>query len=74
MKKILSNIVHDTLKRPDANGVWRYSRTSLTMATAWFAVLATYAYDVYIEGFRLDAFSIMVSVALGVKWVDAKSK
>lgn len=65
----LNDIINDTLKR---DGKW--SRTSLTMATAWFAVLFTYAWDFCVEGFRMDAFTVMVGVALGVKWVDSKSK
>ncbi len=66
---MIKEIINDTLKR---DGKW--SRTSLTMATAWFAVLGTYISDFCINGFRMDSFSIMVGVALGVKWIDAKSK
>ncbi len=69
MKKILSSIANDTLKK---EGKW--SRTSLTMATAWLAVMVTYIWDFCNEGFRMDSFSVMVAVALGVKWIDAKSK
>ena len=69
MKKLIKEIANDTLKR---DGKW--SRTSLTMASAWALCIATYVIDFIIEGFRMDAFSIMIGVALGVKWVDAKSK
>lgn len=66
---LFKDIINDTLKRDG-----KFSRTSLTMATAWFAVLITYIWDFINEGFRMDAFTVMVSVALGVKWIDAKSK
>lgn len=66
---VFKNIVNDTLKK---DGKW--SRTSLTMATAWAAVLVTYIWDFCVEGMRMDTFTVMVSVALGVKLVDAKSK
>lgn len=72
--RVGSEIANDTLKRKDPDGTRRWSRTSLTMASAWFLCCLTYAYDVYKEGFRLDAFTIMVGVALGSKWIDAKSK
>jgi hypothetical protein len=66
---LFKEIINDTLKR---EGKW--SRTSLTMVTAWACCLGTYLTDFIIEGFRMDAFTVMVGCALGVKWVDAKSK
>lgn len=72
MKKLikhLKQVAIDTLKR---DGKW--SRTSLTMASAWFAILLTYFIDFYMNGFNEMAFTELLAVALGAKWVDAKSK
>jgi hypothetical protein len=67
--KLIDDIVNDTLKKDG-----KFSRTSLTMATAWLACLVTYIWDFCVEGFRMDAFTVMVGISLGIKWVDAKSK
>lgn len=72
--KVLKQIAHDTLKKKMPDGTREWSRTSLTMASAWTAALGTYIVDFYLHGFRMDSFTVMVSVALGVKWLDAKSK
>jgi len=67
--KWYKQIAEDTLKR---NG--KYSRTSLTMATAWVAILAVFISDYIINGFNEMAFTEILAVAIGIKWVDAKSK
>lgn len=61
-------IVNDTLKKDG-----KYSRTSLTMASAWFLVVVTYVYDFIRNGMHMEAFIIMVGVALGSKISDALS-
>lgn len=66
---IIAGIVNDTLKR---DGKW--SRTSFTMLTAWFAALSSYVYDFIKNGFNFEAFMVLVGVALGVKVTDAWSK
>lgn len=72
--KCCKEIVEHTLKKKLPDGTREWSRTSLTMATAWLLVIITYSIDFYKEGFRMDAFSIMVGIALGVKWIDSKTK
>lgn len=68
MVKILSKIVNDTLKK---DGKW--SRTSLTMHTAWLSCLIAFFYDLFTSGFNEYAFYGMLSVALGSKVTDAWS-
>lgn len=66
---LFNSIINDTLK---INGKW--SRTSLTMFTAWMAVLWSYVYDIVKTGFNYQAFLVMVVVATGIKVTDAWSK
>ena len=65
----IKNIVRDTLKK---EGKW--SRTSLTMFSAWNLVVYMVIYDLYKEGFRYDVFVTMVGVALGTKLTDSIGK
>jgi hypothetical protein len=72
-KKIFKEFVkmwRDTLQ--DHHG--KYSRTSLTMFTAWLMVNVIAFYDLYQEGFRMDVWSVYVGVSTGMKLIDAKSK
>lgn len=71
---IINDIINDTLKRADDNGVLRWSRTSLTMFTAWIAVLWSYHYALIKYGFNETAFGLVIGVALGAKVTDAWSK
>lgn len=64
----LKHIINDTLKKEG-----KYSRTSLTMASAWFMCCFTYMADYFRNGFRMEAFIVMVGVALGSKISDALS-
>ena len=73
MKRILKKLVQDTLMKYD-NGKLRYSRTSLTMFSAWLLVVYMIVYDIYKEGFRYDVFVTMVGVALGTKVTDSISE
>lgn len=68
---LITDLVNDTLKKYDPKKKRiRFSRTSLTMVTAWFAVLYSYLYDLHTQGFRIEAFSLLVAVSLGVKVTD----
>ena len=69
LSDLFTAITVDTLKR---NGKW--SRTSLTMATAWAMCMISYVYDFIKNGLNLEAFGIFVGVALGAKVADAWSK
>ena len=69
VSSVVNSIINDTLK---INGKW--SRTSLTMLTAWVSVLWSYHYDVIKNGFNETAFGLMLGVAVGVKVTDAWSK
>jgi hypothetical protein len=66
---LLSEVAHDTLTK---DGKW--SRTSLTMLTAWGFAIFLAAYDLYNNGFHFEVFLTFVGVALGSKIVDAQSK
>ena len=69
MKKHLASLINDTLKK---DGKW--SRTSLTMFSAWKLVIFMVIFDLYKEGFRYDVFATMVGVALGTKLTDSIGK
>ena len=69
MKRHIIALVNDTLKK---DGKW--SRTSLTMFSAWKLVIFMVIFDLYKEGFRYDVFVTMVGVALGTKLTDSIGK
>jgi len=69
VKKHIISLINDTLKK---DGKW--SRTSLTMFSAWNLVNFMVIFDLYKEGFRYDVFVTMVGVALGTKLTDSVGK
>lgn len=69
MKDIIKSIINDTLK---IDGKW--SRTSLTMATAWWSCLFTFFYHLFKDGFDETSFALMLGIALGSKVTDAWGK
>ena len=69
MKKHIIALINDTLKKDG-----RWSRTSLTMFSAWLLVVYMVIYDLYKEGFRYDVCVTMVGVALGTKLTDSVGK
>jgi len=73
VKHIIKQLVQDTLMKYEGDRL-RYSRTSLTMFSAWLLVIYMTIYDLYKEGFRYDVFATMVAVALGTKITDSVSK
>jgi hypothetical protein len=74
MPDMVHEIINDTLKKPDDKGIWRWSRTSLTMFSAWITVLSMAIYDTYKNGLNETVFITLVGVALGSKMTDAISK
>jgi len=70
---LIRNISRETLKKK-VNGIREWSRTSLTMFSAWILVVFMVIFDLYKEGFRYDVFVTMCGVALGTKVTDAYSK
>lgn len=61
-------LIRDTLKKYDEKiGRIRYSNTSLTMFSAWVIACGSYLYDQYKNGFRYEAWLVLVGVALGSK-------
>ena len=73
MKQFLLKITRDTLQKK-VNGEYRWSRTSLTMFSAWLIAVYMVMFDLYKEGFRYDVFVTMVGVALGSKLTDSIGK
>jgi hypothetical protein len=71
---IIKEIIHDTLKKPDEKGVWRFTRTSLTMFSAWVVAIVMASYDAYVHGVKFEVLSLFVGVALGSKVMDGWSK
>jgi len=66
---ILKSIFNDTLKRED-----KWSRTSLTMFSAWLVVIAMALIDFFKNGLNFEVWFTLVMVSLGVKITDAYSK
>jgi len=69
MKNIITQIINDTLKKEG-----KFSRTSLTMFSAWFASLVMSTIDFAFNGLRFDVWCVLVGVALGSKITDSFSK
>lgn len=70
---LIQQLIDDTLKR-DKDGVRRFSKTALTMFSAWCLVCYSYIHDLVVNGFHMEAFLVLVSVATGLKVTDAISK
>lgn len=66
---ILREILQDTLKK---DGKW--SRTSLTMFSAWVLSLSMSMFDFFFNGLKYDVWVTLVVVATGIKITDAWSK
>jgi len=69
MKSVIKELLFDTLKKEG-----RWSRTSLTMFTAWFFALSFAWFDFMDKGLRFDVWVTLVGVALGSKITDSFSK
>ena len=70
---LIQRLIDDTLKR-EKKGVRRFSKTALTMFSAWLLVVWSYVQDLIIHGFRMERFLVMVGIATGMKTFDAISK
>jgi hypothetical protein len=66
---VLREILQDTLKK---DGKW--SRTSLTMFSAWALSLSMAMFDFFFNGLKYDVWVTLVVVATGIKITDAWSK
>ncbi len=66
---ILREILQDTLRK---EGKW--SRTSLTMFSAWIVSLSMAMFDFFFNGLKYDVWVTLVVVATGIKITDAWSK
>lgn len=66
---ILREILQYTLKK---DGKW--SRTSLTMFSAWIVSLYMAIFDFCFNGLKYDVWVTLVVVATGIKITDAWSK
>lgn len=66
---ILREILQDTLKK---EGKW--SRTSLTMFSAWIVSMFMAMFDFFFNGLKYDVWVTLVVVATGIKITDAWSK
>jgi hypothetical protein len=66
---VLREILQDTLKK---DGKW--SRTSMTMFSAWVLSLSMAMFDFFFNGLKYDVWVTLVVVATGIKITDAWSK
>ena len=73
LRKLILEIADDTLKR-DKDGIRRWSKTALTMFTAWILCCYSYVHHLITQGFDMSSFLIMVGVATTMKTADAVSK
>ena len=71
---LLDEIATDTLKKDDGKGSLRWSRTSLTMLSAWMIVCYIAIADFNKSGFNGEVFIALSTIAVGVKITDAISK
>ena len=66
---MLKQIIDDTLKKDG-----KFSRTSLTMFSAWVLVYLIAVIDYIRTGYRSEVWLTLVAVAVGVKLSDAIGK
>jgi hypothetical protein len=66
---MLKQVINDTLKIEG-----KYSRTSLTMFSAWVLVYLISIIDYVRTGYRSEVWLTLVAVAVGVKLSDAIGK
>ena len=66
---MLNKIINDTLKIEG-----KYSRTSLTMFSAWVLVYLISIIDYVRTGYRSEVWLTLVAVSVGVKLSDAIGK
>lgn len=71
--QIVHDIINDTLKR-EKNGVRRFSKTALIIANAWWMVILMTIWVLFAEGFRLDVYITLCSLATGAKLIDRSAK
>ena len=71
---LLSEVANDTLKKKDEDGFTRWSRTSLTMFSAWMIVCYIAIADFNKSGFNGEVFIALSTIAIGVKITDSISK
>ena len=67
--RLFTGLIDDTLKKDG-----RFSRTSLTMLSAWVTVLGMALVDFCDKGLRYDVWFALASIATGIKIVDSYSK
>ena len=70
MSNIIKEIINDTLKKKSEEGSKRWSRTSLSMLSAWVTALSMGISDYIQHGFNFEVFLVLVSAALSYKGVD----
>jgi len=74
MKNPFINIINDTLKKKLEDGSSRWSRTSLTMFSAWVIATVMAITDYCKHGLRYDVWLALVAVALGSKISNSLSE
>jgi hypothetical protein len=71
MTETIKGIIRDTLKKKTEEGTFRWSRTSLTMFTAWIVSISMATFDFFKSGFKYEVFVTFVAVAISSKASDA---
>lgn len=70
----LQIFVRDTMKEKQSDGTWKWSKTALTMASAWYSCLYAFFFDLIKNGFNFEAFMVMAGVGTGVGVAAAYAK
>ncbi len=70
----VSIFVQDTLKEKQLDGTWKWSKTALTMASAWYSVLFAFFFELLKKGFDIESFLIMACVGTGIPIASAYAK
>ena len=74
MIKHFKKLIQDTLMKLNDDGTHRYSRTSLTMFSAWITCITMSIEDYVQHGMDYQVFLTLVAVSLGSKLSDALSQ
>ena len=71
MNPILKEIIDHTLKKKMSDGTREWSRTSLTMFTAFSWCMVSASIDLFYRVIHFEVWISILAVATGVKAVDA---
>lgn len=66
--------LRDTLKEKQSDGYWKWSKGAIIIATAWYAVMYAFFFDLFKNGFNFEAFLVIAGIAIGAPITSSYSK